>query len=53
MSVVVVTARVVRAMACLQSFFFQKEFFVELVNSFPAPQFGFYNLFESYLKRLE
>ena len=37
----------------LQSFFFRKEFFGKLLNSFPAPQFRFYHLFESYLKRLE
>ena len=47
------SARAVRAMACLQSFLFQKEFFGELLNSFPAPQFGFYHLFESSLKRLD
>ena len=47
------SARAVRAMACLQSFFFQKEFFCELLNSFPAPQFGFDHLFESSLKRLD
>ena len=47
------SGRAVRAMACLQSFFFQKEFFGELLNSFPAPQFGFCHLFESDLKRLE
>lgn len=37
----------------LQSFFFRKEFFGKLLNSFPAPQFRFDHLFESYLKRLE
>ena len=37
----------------LQSFFFRKEFFGKLLNSFPAPLFRFYHLFESYLKRLE
>ena len=43
----------VRAMVCLQNYFFQKEFFGELLNSFPAPQFGFYHLSESYLEPLE
>ena len=40
MSVVVVIFA--SCVACLQSFFFQKEFFGELLNSFPAPQFGFF-----------
>ena len=47
------SALTVRPMACLQSFFFQKEFFGELLNSFSAPQFGFYHLFKSSLKQLE
>ena len=51
MSVVVVIFA--SCVACLQSFFFQKEFFGELLNSFPAPQFGFFFFFESDLKRLE
>ena len=42
-----------RATACLQSFFFQKEFLGELLNSFPAPQFGFCHLFGNDLKRLQ
>ena len=47
------SALAVRPMGCLQSFFFQEEFFAALLNSFSAPQFGFYHLFKSSLKRLE
>ena len=49
------SVQAVWAVACanhsLQSYFFQREFFGELIV--PAPQYGFYNRFECYLKRLE
>ena len=48
------SARAVRrATACLQNFFFEKEFFGELLDGFPAPQFGFCHLFGNDLKRLQ
>ena len=53
MSVVVVICASCSSYGVFAKFFFQKEFFGELLNSFPAPQFGFYHLFESSLKRLD
>ena len=57
MSVVVLSSvRAVRAMACanrcFHSYFFQKEFFGEFIV-FRFSQYGFYNLFDLYLKRLD